>query len=96
MMAATPLHRLVKNATGQNMHTCRGCGECDLPYHAEQDIPLASVIQLIIFDDDEVLTSRTVWSENIYNEAGTACKRGINLKEVIDVLREEARNRGLV
>ena len=55
-----------------------------------------SLIQLIIMNDEEVLTSRTVWSDEILRSAHAACARELDLEKVLLVLREEAIRRGLV
>jgi heterodisulfide reductase subunit C len=73
-----------------------GCELCSNVNSADQDFPLYGLIQLILLDDEEVLTSRTVWSEEILAKARNACVREFNMKEVILVLREEAVRRGLV
>lgn len=90
------LRRLVKDTTGQDVYLCRGCQECDLPHSEEQDIPLGSLVQMIIFDDDEVLTCRTLWSDKVLEDAGAACKRSLQLRPILLTLREEARQRGLM
>lgn len=90
------LRRVVKDTTGQDVYLCRGCQECDLPHADEQDIPLGSLIQMIIFDDEEVLTCRTLWSDQVLESAGTACKRSLQLRPILLTLRNEARQRGLV
>jgi heterodisulfide reductase subunit C len=59
------------------------------------DIPVGSMIQMIIFDDDEILTSRTLWSDCVLNKARLACHRGIDISAVMHALRDEATRRGL-
>ena len=66
---------------------------CDLPDTNEQDIPLGSLIQMILFDDEEVLSSRTLWSEHVLSKAKYACHRGLDLEQVIRALRAEATQR---
>ncbi len=90
------LRRIVKDTTGQDVYLCRGCQDCDLPHIEEQDIPLGSLVQMIIFDDEEVLTSRTLWSDKVLDDSGRACKRNLQLRAILLSLREEARQRGLV
>jgi hypothetical protein len=86
---------MVKDTTGQDVYLCRGCQECDLPHVEEQDIPLGSLVQMIIFDDEEVLTCRTLWSEKVLEESGLACRRNLQLRAILLALRAEARQRGL-
>ncbi len=90
------LRHIVKQATGQDVHLCRGCQDCNLPHAEEQDIPLGSLVQMILFDDEEVLTCRTLWSDKVLNDAGNACKRNLQLRAILVALREEARQRGLM
>jgi hypothetical protein len=90
------LHKTVKAATGQDVHLCQGCQECNLPHDEEQDIPLGSLIQLVLMDDEEVLTCRTLWSDKVLEAAGKACKRNLQLRAILLSLREEARQRGLI
>lgn len=91
-----PLIRLIKLKTGYDLRRCKGCGLCSKVVSDDQDIPLFSLIQLIIMDDEEVLTSRTVWSDEIFARSRNSCERGFNLQEILLVLREEAVQRGLV
>ena len=87
---------LTVSKTGQNINRGRGCQLCNGEYSREQDIPLESLIQLIIINDDEVLTSRTLWSDEVLHIARTACVRELNLEKILLVLREEAIRRGVV
>ncbi|MFH2102730.1 MAG: hypothetical protein ABIJ39_05165 [Chloroflexota bacterium] len=59
------------------------------------DIPLGGMIQMVLFDDEEVLTSRTLWSQSVFDHARNACKRGLDLEAIMKVLREEAQKRDL-
>lgn len=90
------LRKLILTKTGQDVQRCRGCQLCNGQYSHEQDIPLDSLIQLIIMNDDEVLTSRTVWSDEVLQHAGEACARELDLVKILMALREEALRRGLV
>jgi hypothetical protein len=46
-------------------------------------------------NDEEVLTSRTVWSDAVLKAAKDACARELDLEKILLVLREEAHRRGL-
>ncbi len=39
------------------MHRCQGCLLCDETVSADMDITLGSLIQLVMANDDEVLTT---------------------------------------
>lgn len=94
-MSPRSLRHTVKTATGQDVFHCRECQLCDLPPNEDMDVPLTTIIQMVMFDDEEVLTCRTVWSERVLADASRACKRGLNLQAIILALRDEARQRGV-
>ncbi len=89
------LRSIVKNATGQDVRVCQACLDCETSCPEGVDIPLGSLVQMVLFDDEEVLTSRTLWSDCVIENARFACKRGLNLQVLMYALREEARHRGL-
>ena len=47
-------------------------------------------------NDDEILTSRTLWSDEVLQAARNACARELDLHKILLVLRDEAVKRGLV
>lgn len=90
------LRRLIITKTGQDVQKCRGCQLCYTEDSRDMDIPIDSLIQLVIMNDEEVLTSRTLWSNEVLHSAHDACARELDLEKIILVLREEALIRGLV
>jgi heterodisulfide reductase subunit C len=90
------LRRLIMTNTGQDVQRCRGCQMCNCDSCPGQDIPLDSLIQLIIMNDEEVLTSRTLWSDEVLGAARDACARELDLEKILLFLRSEAVRRGLV
>ena len=89
------LKRIVKEASGQDVSRCQACLDCEVSCSDDMDIPLGSMIQMIMFDDEEILTSRTLWSDCVLTKARLACHRGIDISAVMQALREEAQRRGL-
>ena len=87
------LRSVVKKATGQDVYICHACNDCDIEPRGEMDIPLSSLVQLILLNDEEALQCRTVWSDSVLEAARGACKRGLDLHAVITVLREESKRR---
>ena len=87
--------RLILSKTGQDVNRCRGCQLCSGEYSREQDIPLDSLVQLIILNDDDILTSRTLWSDDVLRNAHKACVRELDLEKILLVLRQEAIRRGV-
>jgi len=94
-MSHTSLRRIVKDSTGQDVYKCQGCYDCELPTSMDADIPLGSLVQMIIYDDKEALTCRTLWSDEILQSSRYSCQRGLNVQAIILALREEARRQGL-
>jgi heterodisulfide reductase subunit C len=87
------LRRLVKDRSGQDVYRCQSCMNCELHMPGEMDIPLASLIQLVLLDDEEALESRTLWSDTVLEAARGACTRGLDLRTVMLVLRDESARR---
>jgi hypothetical protein len=94
-MTVTSLRRAVKNATGQDVYHCRACQLCDIETADDMDVPLTTILQMVMYDDDEVLTCRTLWSERALKEASHACKRGLNIGAILLALRAEAKQRDM-
>jgi len=90
------LKRIVKEATGQDISRCQACFDCEIACPTDElDIPVGSMIQMVMFNDEEVLTAKTLWSDCVLAKARLACSRGINISAVMEALREEAKRRGL-
>jgi hypothetical protein len=94
MSSKLSLRRLIKNATGQDVNTCHACFDCDVSLAEEMDIPLGSLIQLVLQDDEEALHCRTLWSDPVLEASRGACKRGLDLHAVMLALRAESLRRG--
>ncbi|MCX6082938.1 MAG: hypothetical protein NTW32_25695 [Chloroflexi bacterium] len=95
-MSSKSLHQVIKTATGQDVYRCRECQLCDIPPDVDMDVPLTTILKMIMFDDEEVLTCRTVWSDRALVESSHACKRGLNLHAILLALRLEAKHRGTI
>ena len=89
------LKRIVKEISGQDVSRCQACLDCEVNCPDDMDVPVGSMIQMIMFDDDEILTSRTLWSDCVLTKARLACHRGIDIYAVMQALRQEATRRGL-
>jgi hypothetical protein len=59
------------------------------------DVTFATMIQMVIMDDEEVLTTRSLWSEEALKSAPHLCANQLNLETVMLALRVEARKRNL-
>jgi hypothetical protein len=93
MNSRASLRRVIKESAGQDINTCQMCFDCDIRFPDDLDIPLGSLVQMALLDDDEVLECRTLWSDTILEAAHGACKRGLDLPAVILALRQESTRR---
>ena len=84
------LRSVVKKTTGQDVYVCHACNDCDIDARDEMDIPLSSLIQLILLNDEEALQCRTLWSDYVLEASRGACKRGLDLHAVLLALRDES------
>jgi heterodisulfide reductase subunit C len=89
------LKRIVKDISGQDISRCQACLDCEASCPDDLDIPVGSMIQMVMFNDEEVLTTRTLWSDCVLAKARLACNRGIDISAVMQALRAEAQRRGL-
>lgn len=89
------LRQVILTTTGQDVRQCQQCALCDEHVDAEQDLTFATLVQLVQMNDEEALTSRTVWSERVLQSARHRCTSRLNLEAIVLALRDEARRRGL-
>ena len=54
------------------------------------------MMQLVLQNDEEVLTSKTLWSDEALKRARQMCVSTMNVAAIMLALREEARRRGLM
>ena len=87
------LRLVVLAASGQDLRRCRNCWLCDTAASDDQDIPFSLLVQMILTNDIEILTSQALWSEEVLLAAQHACTQGLNLAAVLSVLRDEAQQR---
>lgn len=89
------LRSVVLTETGQDLRRCQGCLDCDAIPTEDTDISLGSLIQLALLNDEEILTSCTLWSETVLDFAHFACAKNLNLEQILLSLRHEAVRRGV-
>lgn len=87
------LRASVLAACGQDVRRCKNCWLCDEAMIGDQDITFGMLVQLTLLNDAEVLTSRTLWSDEVLQAAQRACTSGLNLSAVMLALRAEAQRR---
>jgi len=57
------------------------------------DISFGSLVQLILRNDDDILTSNILWDDSAMEIARKACNKQLNLQVVFLILREEKTRR---
>lgn len=93
---STSLRAMVLASTGQDVRRCAHCAFCADMRMPDHDLSLESVVLLVVMNDDEVLTSKTVWSDSALEAARHACASSLNMEAVLLALRDEALRRGLI
>jgi heterodisulfide reductase subunit C len=91
-MPSLSLRALVLAETGQDVRRCSHCDFCNL---ITQDISLQMLMQMVLMNHEEVLTTRTLWSDEVLQSAQHACSSNLNMKAVLLALRAEAARRGV-
>jgi heterodisulfide reductase subunit C len=90
------LRGLVQTATGYDVRRCGRCSFCVKHVQSdEEDLSLENVLQMVLMNDDEVLTSRTLWSDGVLARARSMCISTMDVPAILLALRDEARRRGL-
>jgi heterodisulfide reductase subunit C len=89
------LRQMVREATGYDVRRCGRCSYCVHFVTPEDDVSLEMMMQLVMQDDEEVLTSKTLWSDEALKRARQMCVSTMDVAAIMLALREEARRRGL-
>jgi hypothetical protein len=55
----------------------------------DADISYGSLVQLILTNDEDILTSKMLWDDIVFEAARRACTQQLNLQKVIVSLRNE-------
>jgi heterodisulfide reductase subunit C len=90
------LRQIVREATGYDVRRCGRCSYCVHFVTPEDDVSLEMMMQLVMQDDEDVLTSKTLWSDQALKRAKAMCVSTMDVQKIMLALREEARQRGLV
>jgi heterodisulfide reductase subunit C len=90
------LRQIVRDATGYDVRRCGRCSYCVHFVTLDDDLSLEAMMQLIMMDDEEVLTSKTLWSDEALRRARKMCVSTMDVAAIMLALRKEAWRRGLV
>ena len=88
------LRNIVRDATGYDVRRCGRCSYCVHFVTPEDDVSLEVMLQLVMQNDEEVLTSKTLWSDEALKRARRMCVSTMDVAAIMLALREEARRRG--
>jgi hypothetical protein len=91
-----PLRLVVLNTSNQDVRRCQNCSLCDVVSNHDQEISLSTLVQMVLMDDDEVLITRALWSDQVLRYAHCVSVSSLDLRAVMRALRAEAVRRGLV
>ena len=89
------LRQIVREATGYDVRRCGRCSYCVHFVTPDDDLSLEALLQLVMQNDEEVLTSRTLWSDEALQRARMMCVSTMDVATIMLALRDEARRRGL-
>ena len=89
------LRAVVLTTAGQDLRKCSHCSTCSGRLTPDMDLTIEGLVQLVLLNDEEALTSRTLWSDQVLEAADHACASGLNLPQMMLALRAEAARRGL-
>ena len=90
------LRQIVREATGYDVRRCGRCSYCVHFVTPDDDVSLEMMMQLVMQDDEEVLTSKTLWSDAALKRARQMCVSTMDVAAIMLALRTEAQRRGLV
>lgn len=90
-----PLRAIILSETGQDVRACGSCWQCDDERHPEMDLCFGELMRAAAKDDPIALLNETLWKCDPILEGGFNCQSGIQLQAVINVLRREAKIRGV-
>src|SRR5574341_2259760 len=85
------LRSIVQAATGYDVRRCGRCSYCVHFVTPEDDLSLEMMMQLVMQNDEEVLTSATLWSDAALERARSMCVSTMDVQKIMLTLREEAR-----
>jgi heterodisulfide reductase subunit B len=91
------LAEIVERETGSNPYLCYQCVRCSsgCPVVEHMDLMPNQVMRAIQFNDEKVLEAKTPWICAACQTCTTHCPQGLDIAAVMDVLRIEARRRGI-
>src|SRR5512139_159066 len=90
------LRQLVREATGYDVRRCGHCSYCVHYVTPDDDLSLEAMMQLVMQNDEEVLTSKTLWSDEALKRARMMCVSTMDVAAIMLALRAEAKRRGLM
>jgi heterodisulfide reductase subunit C len=90
------LRQIVREATGYDVRRCGRCSYCVHFVTPDDDVSLEMMMQLVMQDDEDVLTSKTLWSDAALKRARRMCVSTMDVAAIMLALRAEAKRRGLV
>jgi len=109
-MSASTQHRIhpetlsdhVQDATGESVFNCYQCGKCTAgcPLAAEMDYAPNQILRLLQLGlpgmEEEILRSLSIWLCLTCETCAARCPQEVELPKIMDYLRQQSLQRGLV
>jgi len=95
LTSGASLRAIVLTRTGVDVNRCCSCALCEEITDSAGDVSLSLLMQWVLVNDERALTCRTVWSDEVMQQADHACANQLDIPAVLRALREEAHRRGL-
>lgn len=94
---AESLAQIVQRELGQNVFLCYQCLKCTsgCPLADHFDLMPNQVMRSLQLGDERVLESKAIWLCASCQTCSTRCPQGLDIAGIMDVLRIEAKRRGL-
>ena len=90
-----PLWAVILAKTGADIRRCMQCWRCEGDLRPGMDMTFGEILQAAARDSPRALDNRTIWTYKESLPAEAKCPSGLDVGEILQVLQEEARLRGL-
>jgi heterodisulfide reductase subunit C len=88
-----PLSFIILAQTGEDVRNCVNCELCEQSFEGDE-FTFNEIMQAAARDDVGILEHATLWNCDSLLESGLTCLGGIDIPEVVQALRQEAKLRG--
>jgi heterodisulfide reductase subunit C len=94
-LGGATLRHIVLAQSGQDPRACMNCDACEALLTDEMDLSYGQIVRAAARNDEMALTNRTIWRPEFPPDGNRFCQAELDLAAILDVLRQEARRRGI-